>query len=86
MVLDAAGSVARFIVVFSTVYVLTLWVQLPYSLKPVQRFLYDVCDPYLRFWRRILPFRAGPIDFSPMVAIIALGVVSQIIVSILNRF
>jgi YggT family protein len=92
MVLDAAGSVARFIVVFSTVYaltlilyVLTLWVKLPYSLKPVQRFLYDVCDPYLRFWRRILPFRAGPIDFSPMVAIIALGVVSQIIVSLVNR-
>jgi uncharacterized protein YggT (Ycf19 family) len=51
----------------------------------VQRFLHDACDPYLRFWRRILPFRAGPIDFSPMIAIIALGVVSQIIVSLVNR-
>jgi len=68
------------------VYVLTSWVQLPYSLKPVQRFLYDVCEPYLRLWRRILPFRAGPIDFSPMVAIIALGVVSQVVFSILTRF
>ncbi|MDX6506924.1 MAG: hypothetical protein QOG06_1568 [Gaiellaceae bacterium] len=93
MVLDAAGAVARFIQVFAAVYgltlivyVLTSWVQLPYSLKPVQRFLYDVCEPYLRFWRRILPFRAGPIDFSPMVAIIALGIVSQIVASILNRF
>jgi uncharacterized protein YggT (Ycf19 family) len=93
MVLDAAGAVARFIQVFAAVYgltlivyVLTSWVQLPYSLKPVQRFLYDVCEPYLRFWRRILPFRAGPIDFSPMVAIIALGLVSQIVASILNRF
>ena len=92
MVLDAAGSVARFIHVFSGVYVLTLilyvlttWIQLPYSLRPVQRFLYDACDPYLRFWRRILPFRAGPIDFSPMIAIIALGVISQIIVSLVNR-
>jgi YggT family protein len=91
MVLDAAGAVARFISVFSTVYtltlilyVLTLWVQLPYSLKPVQRFLYDVCEPYLRFWRRILPFRAGPIDFSPMVAILALFAVSRIAISILN--
>ena len=93
MVLDAAGSAAHFIQVFAGVYVLTLilyvlttWVQLPYSLRPVQRFLFDVCDPYLRFWRRILPFRAGPIDLSPMVAILALGVVSQIIVSILNRY
>ena len=37
-------------------YILTSWVQLPYSLQPVQRFLYDVCEPYLRLWRRILPF------------------------------
>ena len=93
MLLDAAGAVARFLFVFSTVYTLTLilyvltsWVKLPYSLKPVQRFLYDVCEPYLRFWRRILPFRAGAIDFSPMVGIIALGVISQIVISILNRF
>jgi YggT family protein len=93
MVLDATGAAAQFVFVFATVYtltlilyVLTLWVQLPYSLRPVQRFLYDVCDPYLRLWRRILPFRAGPIDFSPMVAIIALGVFSQIVISILNRF
>jgi YggT family protein len=93
MVLDAAGTVARFISVFSTVYtltlilyVLTLWVQLPYSLKPVQRFLYDVCEPYLRFWRRILPFRARPIDFSPMVAILALFAVSRIAISILSGY
>jgi YggT family protein len=92
MVLDATGAAARFVFVFATVYtltlilyVLTLWVQVPYALKPVQRFLYDVCEPYLRLWRRILPFRAGPIDFSPMVAIIALGVFSQIVISILDR-
>ena len=93
MLLDAAGAVAQFVDVFSTVYALTLilyvltsWVQLPYSLKPVQRFLYDVCEPYLRLWRRIIPVRAGPIDFSPMVAILALFAVRQVLVSILNRF
>jgi YggT family protein len=93
MVLDATGAAARFVFVFATVYtlvlilyVLTLWIQVPHSLRPVQRFLHDVCDPYLRFWRRILPFGTGPIDFSPMVAIIALGVASEIVISILNRF
>jgi len=55
-------------------YVLTLWVQVPYSLKPVQRFLYDVCEPYLRFWRRLLPFAVGPMDFSPIVGIFAIGI------------
>ena len=75
MVLDAVTEVELFVTSSSTstrllifAYILTSWVQLPYSLRPVQRFLYDVCEPYLRFWRRILPFRLGPIDFTPMVA------------------
>jgi uncharacterized protein YggT (Ycf19 family) len=50
----------------------------------VQRFLYDVCEPYLRLWRRVLPM-AGPIDLSPMVAVIALIVAEQIVVAILDR-
>ena len=92
MVLDAISQVELFVNVFVGVYVLailayilTSWVQLPYSLKPVQRFLYDVCEPYLRFWRRILPFRTGPIDFSPMVAVLALIVLERILFAILER-
>ena len=66
MLLDAVSEVELFVNVFFDVYmlaifayILTSWVQLPYSLRPVQRFLYDVCEPYLRLWRRILPFRVG---------------------------
>ena len=55
-------------------YVLTSWIRLPYSLNPLQRFLDDVCDPYLRLWRRVLPFSAGPLDFSPIAAIFGLVV------------
>jgi YggT family protein len=92
MVLDAISQVELFVDVFITVYVLailayvlTSWVQLPYSLRPVQRFLHDVCEPYLRFWRRILPFGAGPIDFSPMVAVFALIIFDRIFVAVLER-
>ena len=92
MVLDAITQVELFVNVFVGVYVLailayiiTSWVQLPYSLRPVQRFLYDVCDPYLRAWRRLLPFSAGPIDFSPMVAVAALIVLERIVIAILGR-
>ena len=50
-------------------YILTSWIRLPYRpwLNRVQRFLYDVCDPYLRIFRRFLP-PLGPLDLSPMVA------------------
>ena len=91
MVLDAVTQVELFINVFISVYalvvflyVLTSWVRLPYSFNPVQRFLEDVCEPYLRLWRRILP-SFGPLDLSPMVAIFALVVLGQIIVQLLDR-
>jgi len=91
VVLDAITQVELFLNVFVGVYVLvifvyilTSWVQLPYSLRPVQRFLYDVCEPYLRLWRRVLP-SMGPIDLSPMVAVIGLIVAERIAIAILDR-
>ncbi|HZO97162.1 MAG TPA: YggT family protein [Gaiellaceae bacterium] len=91
MLLDAVTQVELFVNVFISVYalvvflyVLSSWIRLPYSLNPVQRFLYDVCEPYLRLWRRVLP-SFGPLDLSPMVAIFALVVVGQIVVNLLDR-
>jgi YggT family protein len=66
-------------------YIITSWVQLPYSLRPVQRFLSDLCEPYLRLWRRLLPFGMGPIDLSPMVGVFALIVVERIVIAILDQ-
>ena len=91
MVLDAVTQVELFINVFISVYalvvflyVLTSWVRLPYSFNPVQRFLYEVCEPYPRLWRRVLP-SFGPLDLSPMVAIFALIVFGQIVIQLLDR-
>ena len=93
LLLDTASSVRRFVDVFIFVYILLLfayiltsWVRLPYRpwLNRVQRFLYDVCDPYLRLFRRFLP-PLGPLDLSPMVALIVLFVVQNVLVSLLDR-
>src|SRR4051812_37254169 len=87
---DAIGQLTTFIDVFVAVYallvfayILTSWIKLPYSLAPVQRFLHDVCEPYLRLFRRILP-TVGPLDLSPIVAIIALYVAQQILFTLLD--
>src|SRR6266576_229805 len=91
---DAVDSVVSFVQVFIYVYsililayIITSWVRLPYSLwlNRIQRFLYDVCDPYLRLWRRILP-TFGPLDLSPVVGVAFLYILSRVIVSILNSF
>ena len=91
MVLDTVTQVELFVDVFIGVYVLlifayvlTSWIRLPYSFNPVQRFLYEVCEPYLRVWRRFLPSFGG-LDLSPMVAIIALVLLGQIVVGLLDR-
>ncbi len=67
-------------------YILTSWIRLPYRpwLNRIQRFLYDVCDPYLRIFRRFLP-PFGPLDLSPMVAIFVLFIVRGIVTSLLER-
>jgi YggT family protein len=53
----------------------------PYSRASgaVLGFLRDVCEPYLRIFRRIIP-SFGAIDFSPIIAIIVLGIVNRVVV------
>ena len=93
VLLDAISSIQSFISVFTGVYVLlifayilTSWIRLPYSptLNRIQRFLYDVCDPYLRLWRRILP-TFGPLDLSPVVGVAFLYILLAVITNILDR-
>ena len=73
---DAVTAAENFISVFIYVYVLlifayiiTSWIRLPHSLNPIQRFLHDVVDPYLRLFRRVLP-PLGPLDLSPIAAML----------------
>ena len=88
------GDVANYIsavfevyLIILLVYVLTnlifaLGVRPPYSrfTDAVLGFLRDVSEPYLRLFRKLLP-PIGMIDFTPMIAIIVLGVVWRIVVS-----
>jgi YggT family protein len=94
LLFDAAASADRFIYIFIWVYVLLIfiyvlstWVRLPYSpwLRRIQDFLRDVCEPYLRLFRRILP-SFGPLDLSPVVAVIVLFVIQKLVHTILSNF
>jgi YggT family protein len=91
---DTATSVNHFIDVFLYVYVLlifayvlTSWVRLPYNvwIRRIADFLRDVCEPYLRLFRRILP-PLGPLDLSPVVAIIALIALMRIVDAIFAHY
>jgi uncharacterized protein YggT (Ycf19 family) len=91
---DAISQAQTFVNVFVTVYtlvifayIITSWLRLPYSpwLNRIQRFLYDVSEPYLRLFRRILP-PLGPLDLSPMIGIVVLLILGQVVNRILDSF
>jgi YggT family protein len=81
---DAVDTIQSFVSVLFLVYlicifayIITSWIPMPYNvwLNRVQRFLYDVVDPYLRLFRRFIPqLSVGGLglDLSPIVAIIVL--------------
>jgi YggT family protein len=93
LLLDAVSQVQVFVKVFINVYILmifayilTSWVRLPYSpwLNRIQRFLYDVSEPYLRLFRRVIP-PFGPVDISPVVGVLVLVIVQQLVDGLLAR-
>ena len=85
LIADAADTAAQFVAVFVYVYsalifayILLSWIRIPYALNWLQRFLYDVCEPYIRIFRRLLP-PVGVLDLSPVIAIVVLYVLRVLI-------
>lgn len=54
------------------------------SLVRVQRFLYDICEPYLRIFRRFVP-SLGPLDLSPIVGLLALGLIERLVILAIDQ-
>jgi YggT family protein len=93
---EVRQQIADFVSALVTVYwiILIAWViaslvfafgaRVPYSrpLNAVLDFLRDVSEPYLRLFR-FLPLRIGPLDLTPLVAILALRIVGDIVVSLI---
>ena len=70
-------------VVLSLIF--SLGVRVPYNrfASGVMDFLRDVSNPYLNLFRR-LPLQVGPLDLTPMVAIILLQIVGGIVVGLIR--
>ena len=84
---DTASSLQSFVRVFVSIYILLIlayvllsWIQLPYSgvASTVQRFLDEVCRPYLGLFRGRIP-SLGPLDLSPIVAVVVLLVAAALV-------
>ncbi|HET9124336.1 MAG TPA: YggT family protein [Solirubrobacteraceae bacterium] len=90
------GDVANYVSALIFVYIVLIFIHIlltmlfsfgmrvPYArwTSAVLNFLRDVCDPYLRLFRRFIP-PLGAFDLSPMVAIIVLYVLRTVLVSLI---
>ncbi len=65
-------------------FVFSLGVRVPYNrfTNVIMDFLRDVSEPFLRIFRR-LGLRVGPLDLSPIVALLTLSIGGRIIVGLI---
>jgi len=91
---SARSEIGHYVWALFTVYILLIFVyillnlvfsfglRLPYARwsDVVMNFLRDVCEPYLRIFRRFIP-TLGMFDFSPIIAIFLLYIVRTLVVN-----
>ena len=97
VVATARETVADYLAALILVYTILIFVyiltqlffgfggRVPYNpqLNSVLEFLRQVCDPYLSIFRRVIP-PIGPLDISPIVAILVLSIVGGLVVDVVR--
>jgi YggT family protein len=86
---DVAEYLSTLIYVYTLLIILYIVIQLLFSvgIRPpywrvtdiVMGFLRDICEPFLRIFRRLIPSFGG-LDLSPILAIITLSIINSVIV------
>ena len=91
------GDIANYVSALIFVYIVLIFIhillsmlfsfgmRMPYArwTDAVLNFLREVCEPYLRLFRRFIP-QLGAFDLSPMVAIIVLYVIRIVLVNLIT--
>jgi YggT family protein len=89
-VADYVSTLINVYVLLIIAYIITTLIfsfggRIPYNRwsNAILSFLRDVSEPYLRIFRRFIP-PIGPLDISPIVAILVLQVVGRIVVNLID--
>lgn len=79
-ILDMAFEVYRWLIIAR---ILMSWLPVSNSnslVNSVMSFIYDVTEPFLAPFRRLIPISSSlPIDFSPILALLALGLIQSFV-------
>lgn len=75
-ILDIILTIYMWVIIIAA---LISWVN-PDPYNPLVRILYSLTEPVLRPIRRLIGFRLGPIDISPMIAILGIYFIKKFLI------
>lgn len=76
-IIDIVLGVYKWVIIIAAII---SWVN-PDPYNPIVRFLYTVTEPVLRPIRRLIGYRLGPIDISPVIVILAIIFIQRFLIS-----
>lgn len=79
--IDVAFQVYTWLLI---IRILLTWLPRLNPYHPVIRFIYEITEPFLVLFRRIIP-PLGAVDFSPIIAFFILQLIRQVVIGVLWR-
>ncbi len=86
-IIDTAFRVYYWLIIIRIIF---SWIPISGTgiLEQIRSFVYDITEPYLKLFRRVLPIvnlGGAGLDLSPIIGFIVLGIVHRIVMSILRQ-
>ncbi len=83
-IVQLVSTLVRFYEFLILAYVLMSWIPVTPGglIDDIRAVLATACEPFLALFRRILPPMGG-IDFSPVIAVLALNLVTNLVIRVL---
>ena len=80
-IVDTLLEIYKWVIIIAA---LISWVN-PDPYNPIVRFLYSVTEPVFRPIRRLIGYRLGPIDISPIIVILAIIFIQSFLIRTLIK-
>jgi YggT family protein len=80
LIIDLINITAQILIALIVIWVIASWVLSPYH--PIREAMDRIIEPLLAPIRRLLP-ATGPVDFSPMILMVAIILIARVLTALL---
>ncbi|HEY5983165.1 MAG TPA: YggT family protein [Anaerolineales bacterium] len=83
LIVELINITAQILIALIVIWVIASWVLSPYH--PIREAMDRIIEPLLAPIRRLLP-ATGPVDFSPMILMVAIILIARVLTALLLSF